>query len=143
MLTWLRDSSVNLKLAITVLTAFACASSPKVAARNISEPSCPRLGADSSGPKTALDDSIALSQARKYPKFVSIIVDGKRAAWNYPMSMMSENTSFGIKRGEIKSMRGVDWEEAARVYGTCPGVSLILVETKSGNWQPPPSKSRG
>ena len=73
---------------------------------------------------------------------MSIIIDGRRAAWNLPDSMMSENITFGLLRSDIKSMKPVEREEAERIYGVCPGVDLVLIETKSGNWQPPKSKSR-
>lgn len=133
---------MKLKMVLLALGATSCLSHPKTSSSTAYQPACPRLRADSSGATSAAADSLALERARKYPRFISIIVDGRRAAWNYPVDMMSENITFGVQRGDIKSMKGVDWQDAEGVYGVCPGVGLVLIETKSGNWQPPTSKSR-
>jgi hypothetical protein len=90
------------------------------------------------GSKTSADDSAA----RGYPKFVSVIIDGQRAAWNYPISMIDEATSFGMRPSELKSMKLVEEKEALQLYGSCPGVPLFLLETKSGKWHPPISTTR-
>ena len=129
-------------LALLALFATSCVHNAQQSRNLNSEPSCPTVAVDPDAAKPATNDSIALERARKYPRFMSIIIDGKRAAWNYPVAKMSENINFGLQRSDLKSMKRVESDEAERVYGVCPGVGLVLIETKSGNWQPSTSKSR-
>jgi hypothetical protein len=76
---------------------------------------------------------------------VSFIVDGQRAIWNVPNS-----TQIGIEvgrgpmpefnplidRGNVQSVKALQPDEAKRLYNACPGVLVVLIRTKAGNWRP-------
>jgi hypothetical protein len=41
-----------------------------------------------------------------------------------------------IDRGNIQSANALQPDEAKRLYNACPGVLLVLMLTKAGNWRP-------
>ena len=68
--------------------------------------------------------------------YVSILIDGQWAAWN------DSNAGGGRPLGPDVDANDVDRVEiskpaaAQREYGTCPGVGLIIITTKSKKWRP-------
>ena len=74
-------------------------------------------------------------------RYVTFIIDGKVARWNYNASRGGPLEIPGYPRtSEVKSVRmlaeSMSFTEISRKYGTCFGVNVQVVETKSGNWAP-------
>jgi hypothetical protein len=131
---------VSLRIGIVVLVGIACAVNRSAESKSISALACPTVRADSTKDSiTKVGDSAATRRSRRYPTFLTIIIDGQRAAWNYPTSQMDDYTSPynpPLRPGELKSMVFVKADVAERLYGSCPGVPVFLIETKSGSWRP-------
>lgn len=79
------------------------------------------------GKKSQLDDV----------PFVSYLVDGQRAYWN---ESKHDETAFhvpDIDSDDIRTMEVLEPAAAQKRFGTCPGVELIVITTKSRTWRPP------
>jgi hypothetical protein len=70
--------------------------------------------------------------------YMSFVVDGERATINVPTFQYSEAPLFhpSINHADIVSMTPLSPSEGARWYRPCPGVQVVLIRTKSGNWRP-------
>jgi len=75
--------------------------------------------------------------------YITYLVDGQVAFRNQPSRRTrtpSEASGFGsgpdLDPGDIESVEVVKPPAAQRTYGTCPGVALILITTKSKKWHP-------
>jgi hypothetical protein len=75
--------------------------------------------------------------------YITYLVDGQVALRNQPNRRTrtpSEATGFGsgpdLDPADIESVEIVKPLAAQRAYGTCPGVALILITTKSKKWHP-------
>jgi len=66
------------------------------------------------------------------------LVDGLRAAWYAPESTSGPSLELDIDPNDIESVELLKADSARRAYGTCPGVGLILITTKSKTWRPYP-----
>ena len=74
-------------------------------------------------------------------KYLTVIVDGKVARWNFNETKGGPLDIPGYPAmDEVKSVRmlshTLSYTEISRRYGTCLGVGVQLVETKSGSWAP-------
>ena len=69
-------------------------------------------------------------------RYVSILVDGRRAVWNEPTSTRAPGPD--IDPNDIESIEVVKSASARLTYGACPGVRLLLITTKSKTWRPYP-----
>ena len=74
-------------------------------------------------------------------RYVTFIIDGKVARWNYNATKGGPLEIPGYPRtAEVKSVRmlaeSMSFTDISRKYGTCFGVAVQLVETRSGNWAP-------
>ena len=70
-----------------------------------------------------------------HAKYVTIIIDGFVAAWN-TTRILDELNGPPISPEEIKTVEVPKRQNAERRYGVCPGVAILLIETKSGSWRP-------
>jgi hypothetical protein len=70
--------------------------------------------------------------------FMSFVIDGQRATINVPKFQFSEAPLFypSVDPADIVSITPLSPSEAARWYKPCPGVEVIMIRTKSGNWRP-------
>ncbi len=71
-------------------------------------------------------------------RYVTILVDGQRAAWNEPTSTSGSSLGPDIDPNDIEHVELLKGDSARRAYGTCPGVALLLITTKSKTWHPHP-----
>jgi outer membrane receptor protein involved in Fe transport len=77
---------------------------------------------------------------------VTILVDGQFAVHNQPAAQgyeldgSHETAGFGsgpdIDPNDVESVEVLKSAAARNAYGTCPGVALILITTKSKKWHP-------
>ncbi|HEY6223893.1 MAG TPA: hypothetical protein VIW26_08915 [Gemmatimonadales bacterium] len=69
--------------------------------------------------------------------YVSYLIDGQRAYWN---EAKRGSTAFhvpDIASDDVEKMEVLDPAAAQARFGTCPGVELIVITTKSRTWRPP------
>ena len=71
--------------------------------------------------------------------YVSILIDGLWAAWND--NGTGQMLGADLKPDEIERVEVLKSAAAQKAYGTCPGVGLIIITTKSKNWHPSPHES--
>jgi hypothetical protein len=109
-----------------------------------------RSSLDANCPVTAYSETDRKSSnlsvsSRANAEFVSFIVDGQRAIWNVPnAARLGIEYSRGpmpefnppIDRGNVQSVKALQPDEAKRLYNACPGVLVVLMLTKAGNWRP-------
>ena len=137
---------MSLRVGLIVIVVIACAANHPPATKSFGPPACPTLRNDSTKlSATQAADAATIRRPSQYPEFLSIIIDGRRAVWNYPISQMDDYTSTfkpSLRPSELKSVILVKPDEAERLYGSCPGVPVFVIETKSGNWHPADSTSR-
>ena len=106
--------------------------------------SCPPL-ADSAAiaARTRSWDVVTDGRARPLHgvPYVSILIDGQRAAWNAPND--TPRTDSGpFPKGPDLDPNDIERAEilrppaAQQAYATCPGVGLVLITTKSKKWRP-------
>jgi len=76
--------------------------------------------------------------------YMSLVVDGQRATINVPVFQNNEAPLFypSISPADIVSITPLSPSEGARWYRPCPGVQVVLIRTKSGNWRPENPKHR-
>ena len=70
--------------------------------------------------------------------FVSYLVDSQRAYWNEPKHGEAAFHVPDIDPDDIRTMEILEPAAAQQRFGTCPGVELIVITTKSRTWRPPP-----
>ena len=137
---------MNLRIGAIVIVVMACAAKHPPVTKSFESPACPTLRHDSTkASATKVGDSATIRRLSQHPELLSIIIDGRRAAWNYPVSQMDDYTSTfnpSLRVSELKSVVLIDPDRAVRLYGGCPGVPMFVIETKSGNWHPTDSTSR-
>src|SRR5258705_4033483 len=94
--------------------------------------SCPSLP-DSSATPPAVDSMgpIRIRDGPVHDVHVSIVIDGRWAAWNDGRSLGPD-----LDPDDVASVEIVKPPAARTRYGTCPGVGLIVVTTKSKKWRP-------
>ena len=137
---------MGLRFSAIVIVVIACAANHPPAPRSVARPACPTPRTDSTKASARkVGDATAIPRPKHNSDLLSIIIDGRIAVWNYPQSQMDDYTSPydpSLRASELKSVVLVDPEKAERLYGTCPGVPVFVIETKSGNWHPRDSTSR-
>jgi len=97
--------------------------------------SCPSL-TDSTA-ATVASDVVIDGRERPVPgtRYVSVLIDGQRAAWN-ELSYRWGTDGPDLNPDDIDTVEVVKPHVAQSAYGTCPGVGLILITTKSKKWHP-------
>jgi hypothetical protein len=70
--------------------------------------------------------------------YMSFVIDDQRATINVPKFQFSEAPIFypSVNPDDILSITPLSPSEAARWYRPCPGVEVIMIRTKAGNWRP-------
>jgi len=66
-------------------------------------------------------------------RFVSILIDGQRAAWNEPKNNPGPEYGPDLDPNDIETVEVLKPAVARSRYGTCPGV---VITTKSKRWHP-------
>jgi hypothetical protein len=69
------------------------------------------------------------------PQYVSILIDGQWAAWNDAQGRI---LGPDLDPKDIETVDVLKGPTARLAYGTCPGVGLIIITTKSKKWRPYP-----
>ena len=78
-------------------------------------------------------------------KYLTEIIDGQVALWNWkevratPLPIHDGPAWDDIRNVSIPT-NSMTWAQVAKKYGTCLGVVVQIVTTKSGNWQPSQSR---
>jgi hypothetical protein len=129
-------------LAVTI----ACASTPKTGIAPESElppTPCPKLTEKQAEAFSKYSASHP-TDSTPHALYMNFIVDGQRATINVPTFQYSEAPLFypSISPADIVSITPLSPSEGARWYRPCPGVQVVLVRTKSGNWRPETPKHR-
>ena len=62
--------------------------------------------------------------------YVSILIDGQWATWN------NEPLGPDLDPNDVDRVEVLKSVIASRAYGTCPGVGLIIITTKTKKWRP-------
>ena len=125
---------------LILLTVVACTSAPKArveeADPELPPANCPKVPdwvgeamSKYGASKTAVD---SLRKAA----FMNIVIDDKRAAMNIPKYQTNEAFTFHppLDPRDILSVAPLSPSEGARWYRPCPGVEVIMIRTKSGQW---------
>lgn len=137
---------MSLRGVAMVIVVIACAANHPPVTKSVARSACPTPRSDSTkASATTVGGARAIRRPVHSPELLSIIIDGRIAVWNYPRSQMDDYTSTfnpSVRASELKSVIVVKPEEAERLYGGCPGVPIMVIETKSGNWHPADSTSR-
>lgn len=86
-------------------------------------------------------DSAIKSEGKNAPPadvaYVSYLVDGQRAYWNESKDDRTAYHVPDIDPDDIQSVEIMQPATARSKFGTCPGVELIVITTKSHTWRPP------
>src|SRR6266550_2531748 len=69
-------------------------------------------------------------------RYVSMLIDGQRATWNQLSYALGPQAGPELDTNDIERVEVVKPPIAQATYGTCPGVGLILITTKSKTWHP-------
>ena len=122
-------------LAVTI----ACASTSKthiVPQSELPAATCPKLTEKQAEAFRKYSASHSTDSAPR-ALYMSFVVDGQRATINVPTLAFIESPLFhpSINPDDIVSMTPLSPSEGARWF-PCPGVQVILIRTKSGNWRP-------
>jgi hypothetical protein len=125
---------------LVLTVAVACATTPKghvAADSDVPRADCPKL---TDAQAEAFRKYGARTVGDSLPKalFMSFVIDGHRATMYVPKFQVSEAPMFypEVDPGDILSMTPLSRTEAARWYRPCPGVEVIMIRTKAGNWRP-------
>ena len=103
------------------------------------------------GPCPAISDSVASDSSFKSARadsahhilirdgpthfaYVSTLIDGQWASWND--NGHGQALGPDIKPEDIDRLEIMKGPAAQKAYGTCPGVGLIIITTKSKTWRP-------
>jgi hypothetical protein len=75
---------------------------------------------------------------------MSFVIDGQRATINVPKFHISEAPMFypSVDAADILSITPLSPSEGAHWYRPCPGVEVIMIRTKAGDWRPKNPKQR-
>lgn len=125
---------------LLLAVAVGCTSTPKphaAADSDVPPLNCPKL----TGPQAeALSKYSASAAADSLPRalFMSFVIDGHRATINVPKFQISEAPMFypSVDPADILSITALSPREGAHWYRPCPGVDVVTIRTKSGNWRP-------
>jgi hypothetical protein len=125
---------------LVLAVAVACGSIPKphvAADSDVPPANCPKLTGRQA---EALSKYSASAPADSLPRavFISFVIDGQRATINVPKFQISEAPIFypPLNPADILSISPLSPSEGAHWYRPCPGVEVIMIRTKSGNWRP-------
>ena len=127
---------------LCLLVALGCAGQT----RSSASPAAP-LGPDTCPPLTSPGhDTVAVQlseDATHGVLYITYLIDGQVALRNQPSrrpQTPSEPGGFGsgpdLDPADIESVEVVKPPAAQQAYGTCPGVALIVITTKSKKWHP-------
>lgn len=75
--------------------------------------------------------------------FVSYLVDSQRAYWNESRNGATAFHVPDIDPSDIETLEILEPTSAQQRFGTCPGVELIVITTKSRTWRPPTAVAPG
>jgi len=97
--------------------------------------SCPVIS-DTTSPSTRADSAphVLIRDGPPHFGYVSILIDGQWAAWNDGGSGPALGPD--LKPDDVDHVEIVKGLAAQQRYGTCPGVGLIVITTKSRTWRP-------
>ena len=136
-------SALRSSLTSLLALVFIGCSKPAARADTITRPAADSLHGDSCPPldTTAMVPSTDVVIDGRAPLlhragYVSILVDGQRAAWNQPNENPGPQNGLGLDPNDIETVERLKPVVARSAYGTCPGVTLILITTKSKHWRP-------
>ena len=129
-----------------LLAALGCAGRTAPSTQAVAPPTT-ALGPDTCPAVTSTDQDTAAvhlgEDATRDALYITYLVDGQVALRNQPNRRTrtpSEATGFGsgpdLDPADIESVEIVKPLAAQRAYGTCSGVALILITTKSKKWHP-------
>ena len=70
--------------------------------------------------------------------YMSFVIDDQRATINVPKFQTGEAPMFypPLNPTDIVSITPLSASEGAHWYRPCPGVEVIMIRTKAGNWRP-------
>jgi hypothetical protein len=132
-----------------LLAALGCAGRTAPTTRAIA-PATAALGPDTCPPMTPTDQDTAAvhlgEDATRDGLYITYLVDGQVALRNQPNRRRTSSEAAGFGSGpdldpaDIQSVEILKPLAAQRAYGTCPGVALILITTKSKTWHPNPDR---
>ena len=127
---------------LILLAVVACTAAPKahlaVTDSELPPANCPKL-ADAqdhaSGKQNQPSALLDLDTTRKAP-FVSFVIDGRRAAMNIPTDRWNEVPILDhpFDASQIVSITHLSPRDGAQWYKPCPGVMIIVIRTKTGDW---------
>jgi hypothetical protein len=103
-----------------------------VAQRVLVDPPSPTVDRTLTDSNVSPDDSF-----RDDVSFVSYLVDGQRAYWNEPKNGKTAFHVPDIDPDDIRTLEILEPASARKRFGSCPGVELIVITTKSRTWRPP------
>jgi hypothetical protein len=103
-----------------------------VAQRVLVDPPSPTVDRTLTDSNVSPDDSF-----RDDVSFVSYLVDGQRAYWNEPKNGKTAFRVPDIDPDDIRTLEILEPASARKRFGSCPGVELIVITTKSRTWRPP------
>lgn len=103
-----------------------------VAQRVLVDPPSPTVDRTLTDSNVSPDDSF-----RDDVSFVSYLVDGQRAYWNEPKNGATAFRVPDIDPDDIRTLEILEPASARKRFGSCPGVELIVITTKSRTWRPP------
>lgn len=87
----------------------------------------------------ATDSDLPPAFCPKSPgSYMSFVIDDQRATINVPKFQTGEAPLFypSVNPADILSITPLSPSEAALWYRPCPGVDVIMIRTKAGNWRP-------
>ena len=131
-----------LVLAVTV----ACATAPNAhvaADADVPPANCPKL-TDRQAEAVSKYSAGAPADSLPPALFMSFVIDGQRATINVPKFQVSEAPMFyaSLDPVDVLSITPLSRSEGAHWYRPCPGVEVIMIRTKAGNWRPNNSSRR-
>jgi hypothetical protein len=124
---------------VLIAPLLSCAShaAPATAIAPLPAGPCPAIpdsapGAPVDSTPTPADSSrrILLRDGPFEPRYLSVVIDGRWAIWN------DESLGPDLDPKDVDSLTIVRAPTARATYGTCPGVDLVIVTTKSKTWRP-------
>jgi len=72
---------------------------------------------------------------RRVP-YVNMLIDGYWFWWNDPQDGSIPPRGPDLDPNDVKRVEVLQPAAAAQAYGTCPGIGLIIITTKSKKWRP-------
>jgi hypothetical protein len=104
---------------------------------DVSPANCPKL-TDRQAEAFSKYSAVAPTDSLPRALFMSFVIDGQRATINVPKFQISEAPMFSppLDPADILTITPLSPSEGAHWYRPCPGVEVIMIRTKSGNWRP-------